>query len=1258
MSTPIPNSGGGERMDSFIASCLGRGRTVILTLVFLLVAGTYSYFTLPRESQPEVQIPIVYVRLHHEGISPEDSERLLLRPMEREMRGLDGLRELRSTAYEGGGNLTLEFRAGHDIDKALLDVRERVDLAKADLPEETDEPTVNEINLALEPILVVSLSGDIPERQLQRVARNLRDAIEAVPEVLEVTIGGAREEAVDILVEPSVFSSYALSLEEIGNRASRNNALIAAGTLDTGAGRLAVKVPGLFESAVDILELPLKTRGDVVLRTQDIGDLRPTFKDPTGFARLDGTPALTLSVTKRMGENVVSAVRNVRAVVEAETAEWPAGLEAAFSQDRSRDIELMLADLQNNVISAVVLVMIVCVAALGFRGGLLVGIAIPGSFLTGMLIINLLGLTINIIVLFSLILAVGMLVDGAIVVTEFADRKMNEGLPRGKAYVLASQRMALPITASTVTTLAAFAPLLFWPGVVGEFMKYMPITLIGTLTASLLMALVFVPAIGGLIGKPGPANPDQMRSLAASEAGDLRELSGITGWYVRRLATALRHPFLVLSGAVLLFLAVQVAYQIKGKGVEFFPDVDPEFASLLIRMRGNLSVHEMDTLVREVEERILPVRGIRSLTARTGVSFSGDGVTEDTHGLVQIEFEDWRDRRPAREILREIEYRVEGLPGVRVRRLADADSGNAVYAVETRFGMSPGRIQRHIQGTAGRMTVARPGLELRVRDGSVVMYPDSGDFPLAEFALRFDEGAGSGLPAEVRRAVEGAGRYRAEPVDAESDDRSVRVRVYAAERRSLTGDYERVQGLRRTLGRLGGVRSVDVTAGTHMLPHGTTSRLAEIEVEWPGGAHGDDLKRFEDKVADMVRGVPGVIIEQRVLEAGPPTGKDIQVELASNNPARLLPAVQAVRGFVDGMEGLRDVDDSRPVPGVEWQVRVDRAAASRFGADVRMLGSYVQFVTNGLLLGTYRPDEADDEVDIRVRYPRSGRALESIDVLRVVTEKGVVPARNFIERGPARQVSRIQRVDGRRVYTVSANVDRAYGLTDERVRELRAWKDGIELPEGVSWRFRGEDEEQREAMIFLSQAFVVAVFVIGIILVTLFNSFYQAFLILSAVVFSTVGVFLGLLATGQPFGVIMNGVGVIALAGIVVNNNIVLIDTFGRLRREGAPVAEAALRTGAQRLRPVLLTTVTTAFGLMPMVLRLNVDFLQREVTYNAPSTQWWVQLSTSVVVGLVFATCVTLFLTPAMLVLGHRVHMAWKRLLVRLRRRRRGGAA
>jgi multidrug efflux pump len=780
-----------------------------------------------------------------------------------------------------------------------------------------------------------------------------------------------------------------------------------------------------------------------VIRTRDIATVRPTFKDPLGYSRVNGTPALTLYVKKRVGENVIATVEKVRDVVAQMQQNWPTGVNVAFSQDQSEDIRDMLKDLQNNVLSAIVLVMIVCVAALGIRSGLLVGLAIPGSFLAGMLTLNAMGLTVNIVVLFSLILAVGMLVDGAIVVVELADRKMNEGLPRSKAYLVASQRMAMPIISSTATTLAAFLPLLFWPGIVGEFMKYLPITLIATLSASLAMALIFVPTVGAIFGKPGPASHETMRSLAAAEGGNLEDLRGFTGWYVRVLRRFTRHPAKVLLLVIAAFVGVQLIYSQLGKGLEFFPEVDPEFASILVRMRGNLSIDEMDDLVRKVEEKIYGVDGIKTITARSNISFQGDGITEDTHGLIQLEFKDWQERPPGNEILKEIEKRTST--------------------------------------------------------------------------------------------------------------------------------------------------------------------------------------------------IPGLIIEQRQVEAGPPTGKDIQIELSSHHPQLLEEAVSRVRAHLETVEGLKDVDDSRPVPGVEWQVRVDRAQASRFGADISLVGSYVQFVTNGLLLGTYRPDGADDEVDIRARFPGNERDLKRIQSLRVATPAGNVPITNFITWQPARQVGEIHRIDGRRYYTVTANVDENT-LTDAKVQELRQWESGLQLPDGLTVRFRGEDEEQKEAMAFLSKAFFVAIFIMAIILVTQFNSFFQAFLVLTAVIFSTIGVFIGLLITGQPFGVVMNGIGVISLAGIVVNNNIVLIDTFDYHRKSGAAVLDAVLRTGAQRLRPVVLTTITTVLGLLPMVLRLNIDFFGREITYNAPSTQWWVQLATSVAFGLLFATFLTLILTPSLLVMGDNI--------------------
>jgi multidrug efflux pump len=1035
-------------MDGLLKSCFDRSRTVLLILLLILITGATSYLTIPKEAQPDVTVPYVYINLHHEGISPEDAERMLVRPMEQELRGLDGLKEMTASSYEGGANVMLEFEAGQDIDPILNDVREKVDIAKAELPAETDEPTVSEVNLALMPVIVLSLSGDIPERQLLRVAKDLRDELEGIPEVLEVEIGGDREEVVELVVDAGLLQTYNLSLEEMALAAQRNNILVAAGNLDSGSGRLAVKVPGLFETAEDVLNLPIRAVGDTVIRTRDIATVRPTFKDPNGYSRVNGKPALTLYVKKRVGENVIATVEKVRARAAEIQAGWPSGLEVSFSQDQSVYIRDMLRDLQNNVLSAIILVMVVVVASLGIRSGLLVGLAIPGSFLAGMLTLNLLGLTINIVVLFSLILAVGMLVDGAIVVVELADRKMNEGLPRARAYLIASQRMALPIISSTATTLAAFLPLLFWPGIVGEFMKFLPITLIATLTASLLMALVFVPTLGGIWGKPGPASKETMRSLAAAEGGDLTQLGGFTGWYVRLLRTSTRHPGKLLALVVLAFFAVQVMYKQFGKGVEFFPQVEPDFATVIVRMRGNLSISEMDAQVRAVEERILQVEGIKTVAARSGAKFQGDGVTEDTHGLIQLEFEDWQERRPGRQILREI----------------------------------------------------------------------------------------------------------------------------------------------------------------------------------------------EERVAD----VAGVIIEIQEMEAGPPTGKDIQIEVSSFRPQLLEPAVERIVERLRTVEGLKDISDSRPVEGVEWQVRVDRAQASRFGASIAMVGSYVQFITNGLLLGTYRPDGADDEVDIRARFPHGQRSLDQIGELRLRTAYGNVPITNFVTWEPAPQVGQINRIDGQRYYTISANVSGEL-LPDEKVRELREWQAELDLPEGLSIRFRGQDEEQQKSMVFLSQAFLVAIFIMAIILVTQFNSFFQAFLVLTAVVFSTIGVFIGLLLTGQPFGVVMNGIGVISLAGIVVNNNIVLIDTFDYHRKSGAEVLEAVLRTGAQRLRPVMLTTVTTILGLMPMVLRLNIDLIGREVSYNAPSTQWWSQLSISVAFGLFFATFLTLILTPSLLVMGDNVSRWFK---------------
>jgi multidrug efflux pump len=1030
---------------ALIAAAFDRSRAVLLLLALILIAGVIVYRGIPKEADPDIQIPIVYVSMSHEGISPEDAERLLVRPMEKELRAIEGIKEMRALASEGHASVTLEFEAGVDINRALANVRDKVDIAKAELPDDTDEPVVEEINLALFPVLVVTLSADAPERTLLALARDLRDKIESLPNVLEVDIAGDREELLEIIIDPLRLESFGLRSEQLFEAVDRNNRLVAAGALDTGSGRFPVKVPGVFKTAEDLYNLPLKAEGDRIVRLRDVAVVRRTFKDPQGFARVDGRPTLALEVKKRIGTNIIDTIDQVRALVEAERAFWPPGVGVAYTQDKSDHIKSMLTDLENNVLSAIILVMIVVVGALGWRSGLLVGIAVPGSFLAGILVLGVLGLTINIVVLFALILATGMLVDGAIVAVELADRKMSEGLPRSEAYKLAAMRMAWPITASAVTTLVAFMPLLFWPGIVGEFMKFLPVTLIATLSASLAMALIFSPVLGSLIGRPA-SDPRTMRLLSAAEGGDLHALTGITGAYVRLVSRALRHPGKVVLASVAIALGAWLAYGTFGKGVEFFPEVEPDRAKIQVHARGDLSALERDALVAEVERRIHGLEGIDTTYARSGVKFRGDGIDEDVIGIILIELTDWHTRRPGSEIL-----------------------------------------------------------------------------------------------AEVR---------------------------------------------------------------------------------------------------ERTRDIPGIWVEARNERAGPPVGKPVQLQIGARDPARLEPAAQEVRAFFEGLGGLKDVSDSRAVPGIEWRFEVDRDQAGRFGADIATVGTYVQLVTNGVRIGDYRPDDSDDEVDIRARFGLAERSLEQFQRLRVNTAAGSVPVSNFVHIVPAPKVGDINRVDGKRVLTVSADVEEGV-LPDDKVQEARAWLAQRAFDPGVELTFKGEDQEQRESRAFLSKAFGAALFLIAIVLVLQFNSFYQALLVLSAVLFSTTGVLLGLMLAQRPFGIVMSGVGVIALAGIVVNNNIVLIDAYNELRKRGLDAYEAILRTGAQRLRPVLLTTITTILGLMPMVSRVTIDIVARDITYGGPSTDWWQQLATAIAGGLFFATMITLVLTPCLLMLGARTQ-AW----------------
>ncbi|MEQ3658167.1 MAG: efflux RND transporter permease subunit [Glaciecola sp.] len=1040
-------------MNSIIDAAFSRGRSVVLVFVMLVLMGTSAYVTIPKESEPDIAIPIVYVSVSYEGIAPEDAERLLARPLEKELQSIEGLKEIRSIGAEGYASVTLEFDAGFNSDQALQDVREKVDLARAELPPGTDEPRVTEVNVALFPVLNVVLSGPIPERSLVAIARSLKDEIEALAGVLEVEIGGDREEVLEVIVDPSALEAYNISYTELFNFVQQNNRLVAAGALDTGAGRMVFKVPGVIENAEDLATLPIKVDGNTVVTFQDVASLRRTFKDPLSFARLNGRAALALEVSKRSGANIIETIEAVRAIVDARSQEWGSAVQVNYLQDKSENIRTMLGDLENNVITAIILVMIVIIAALGVRPAILVGFAIPGSFLAAMLVLDLMGITLNMVVLFSLILVVGMLVDGAIVTIELADRKTAEGSDPKVAYAEASKRMAWPIIASTLTTLVVFLPLLVWPGLVGEFMKFLPITVIITLTASLAMALIFIPVLGGILNKKTKAKKrvdEKDEQMKAAEDGDLSSIKGWVGKYLNALAFILKHPAKAFGTAMFFIVGAYTVYAFLGKGVEFFPSVEPEFLQVQVQARGDLSIFERDQIVRQVESHVLDVDEIKSVYARTlgANNQSNSNMPDDTIGVIQLELVNWRNRPSAEEI--------------------------------------------------------KPMLR------------------------------------------------------------------------------------------------------------------------------------------DKASTIPGIQVQVREEESGPASGKPVQIEVSGIDGGAIAAAIAKLRDTMEDIGGFIDVEDSRPLPSIEWRLKVNRQKAAEFGADVTLVGNAVTLITNGVLLAEYRPDDAEEEVEIRLRFPRSDRTLEQLNRLRVPSQNGQIPISNFVTFEPAPKTSIINRTDGKRVMTIKAAVDPEL-LPDAQVNKIKEALQGLELPRGINVKFKGQDEDIQETMTFLSKAFITAIFLMSIILVTQFNSFYQAMLVLSAIVFSTAGVLLGLLVTGQAFGVVMVGLGVIALAGIVVNNNIVLIDTYNDLKKRGMSAQEALLRTGAQRMRPVLLTSVTTVLGLLPMVFALTIDIVGRDLSIGAPSAQWWTQLASAIAGGLTFATLLTLFLTPCLLMLGENMSAYFK---------------
>jgi multidrug efflux pump len=898
-------------MMSFISLAFSRTRTVLLILGLFIIWGIVAYINIPKESSPDIKIPTLYVSLNYEGISAQDAARLLLKPVEQHLRTIEGVKQMNSTAFEGGANIVLEFFAGFNSDKALNDVRDKVDLAKPDLPKDAKEPKIHEINLSLLPILLVKLSGDAPMRTLSHLARDLKDAIESsVPSVLKAEIVGDREDAVEIIINPVQQEKYQLIFEELLQNFNRNNQIVAAGNLEKQAGKFNVKVPGLLENVLDIQNLPLISSGHAVIHLKDVAEVRRTFKDPYNLAHDkialgQSAPTIVLEVSKRSGENLIETVEKVKQVVGEVQKNWPSHIQVNYAQDESHQIRDMLSELQNSIILAVILVMAVIIFSLGWRSALLVGLAVPGSFLMGIMVISLLGYTVNIIVLFSLIFSVGMLVDGAIIVVEYADCRISEGLSIKEAYKEASARMLWPVITSITTILVVFLPLLFWPGVVGQFMRFMPITLIAVLTASLLMALIFIPAVASLMTIPPHALTHSHGKLSALEAR-------FTEWYLNILNKGLDKPKTVLSGAVAILIAVKLLHSLIGKGTEFFPDIEPEAAVIAVHGRGNLSLYEKEKLVNQVEKVILEMPELKSVYTRVGEQAKDQEAAEDVIGTITIEFIDWQKRREARDILKEIEEKTAPIPGI----------------------------------------------------------------------------------------------------------------------------------------------------------------ITEVQRE----------------------------------RSGPSASKPIIIQLTCNDNTLIKPALIKLKNFMKDLKGLTALEDNLPLPGIEWQLRIDREEALRLGCDITSIGNTIKLITNGAYIGSYRPNDNKEEVDILVRFPPEYRSLDQLDNLKIQTAQGPIPLSRFVKRVAQPQAGQIYHLNGEEVLTLKADVEKDV-LVSDKINEIQSWLKSNPLGSQVKVIFKGEDEDSKEAGSFLIKAFGIALFLVATVLVTQFNSFFSMGIVLSAVVMSTVGVF-------------------------------------------------------------------------------------------------------------------------------------------------------
>ncbi len=1022
------------------AGSIRRYPMIFAFMGILTVIGIDSYIGLPRESSPDVKIPFVMVVAPYAGTAPADMENLVTRKLEQELKGLPDLKEMTSSSYYGMSSITLEFTSDVDMSDALQKVRDRVDTAKPELPEDTREDLqIIELSSSDWPIMQIALSGDYDLFLLKKTGEDLQEALEAIPGVLSADLIGGIENEVQVDVDPERLAFYGLGLPDVQDAVGLQNLTIPGGKLSLGQFDYQVRVPGEVASVEEILDFVVNPGVNPPVYVRDIATVRFGIKDRETISRVNGRDGVILLVKKRTGENIISIADEVRAVIARLQPGFPAGTEVSIVGDQSEDIRFMVKDLENNIISGLILVVGVLFLFMGFVNAVFVGIAIPFSMLLTFIALRAFGITLNMVVLFSLILALGMLVDNGIVIVENIYRHRGKGKGALEGAIDGTDQVAAPVISSTLTTVVAFAPLIFWPGIMGEFMKYLPITVIISLTASLLVALVFNPVLASrFMQTPRPGG------------GSTRVGDAVMRWSLRTyeptLRWTLRHRGLTIGGMFAVLLLSFVLYGAFNHGVELFPDIDPNVGQVVIEGPSGTRIELTDAYARKIEQEVAGIGNLVAYSSQVGVSPSGMGGGESApsnEGLVTMEFVDQNVRtRPSREALDDLRARLAGFTG------------------------------------------------------------------------------------------------------------------------------------------------------------------AQITVEQ--------------------------------MDEGPPTGKPVNIELAGDSFTVLGDLAAQVRERIRGIPGLINIQDNYDNDLPEIEIRPDIEKAGRYGLQTWDIAGTVRTALHGAETAKYRVGE--DEYDIVVRYDESfRRKVEDLGDATVFYEGTTVPLSAFATTTFKTSLAAVHRIDGERTVTVMADAAPGYNGNALLAEVQKALVD-FPVPAGYTVNYTGESEDQAEAQAFLSDAFAVAIMLIFVVLISQFGSVTQPLVILVSVLLSMIGVFFGLLVTSTPFGIIMTGVGVISLAGVVVNNAIILIDYTNQLRARGLSKDEALMRAGLTRFRPVLLTAVTTILGLIPLTTGFAVDLgaLLRgrfgdAFILGGESSQWWGPMGVAVIWGLAVATFLTLVVVPVM---------------------------